>query len=97
MAFIKVTAEELTSTASQLNSTASQIEAESSQAMGRVQSLVGAGWQGGASSAFESAFAEWQRGAEQLQTALATISGQLTQAATKYDETESSNQALFGR
>ena len=49
MAFIKVTAEELQSTAGQLNSAAAQIEAENSQAMGQVQALVGAGWQGAAS------------------------------------------------
>ena len=82
MAFIKVTAEELQSTAGQLNSAAAQIEAENSQAMGQVQALVGAGWQGAASGAFETAFAQWKSGADQIQSALAQISTLLNTAAT---------------
>jgi 6 kDa early secretory antigenic target len=95
MAFIKVTAEELTSTASQLNSAASQIEAENSQAMSQVQALVGAGWQGAASGSFEAAFTSWKSGADQVQTALAQISQLLTQAAGSYDSAESQIASSF--
>jgi WXG100 family type VII secretion target len=97
MAFIKVTAEELQSTAGQLNSAAAQINAENSQAMGQVQALVGAGWQGAASGAFESAFAQWKTGADQVQSALAEISQLLTTAATAYDSTETQIASSFNR
>jgi early secretory antigenic target protein ESAT-6 len=96
MAFIKVTAEELSSTASALNSAAAQIEAENAQAMSRVQALVGAGWQGAASGAFETAFANWNRGAEQVQQALAQISSQLNTAASTYDSAEQQIASSFG-
>lgn len=96
MAFIKVTAEELSSTAAQLNSAAAQIQAENSQAMSQVQALVGAGWQGAASGAFEAAFAQWKTGADQVQSALAQISGLLNTAATSYDSTESQIASSFG-
>ena len=96
MATIKVTAEELSSTASQLNTAAGQIEAENSRAMSQVQALVGAGWQGAASASFESAFAQWKSGADNVQSALASISGQLNQAATSYDSTESQIAGSFG-
>jgi ESAT-6 family protein len=96
MAFIKVTAEELASTSSMLNTAAAQIEAENSQAMSQVQALVGAGWQGGASSAFEAAFAQWKSGADQVQTALAQISQLLSSAAASYDSTEQQIATSFG-
>jgi early secretory antigenic target protein ESAT-6 len=95
MAFIKVTAEELTSTASMLTSAAAQIEAENSQAMSQVQALVGAGWQGAASGAFEAAFAQWKTGADQVQSALAQISSQLNTAAGAYDSTEAQVGQMF--
>jgi WXG100 family type VII secretion target len=96
MAFIKVTAEELSSTSSQLTSAAAQIEAENTQAMSQVQALVGAGWQGAASGAFEAAFQQWKSGAEQVQSALAQISQQLSVAASTYDSTESQIASSFG-
>lgn len=88
MAFIKVTAEELSSTSSMLMSTATQIESESSSAMSQVQALVGAGWQGGASAAFDAAFNQWKSGADQIHAALMQISQLLGSAATSYDSTE---------
>ncbi|HVA20350.1 MAG TPA: WXG100 family type VII secretion target [Solirubrobacteraceae bacterium] len=96
MAFIKVTAEELSSTSSMLNTAAAQIEAENSQAMSQVQALVGAGWQGAASGAFEAAFSQWKSGADQVQSALAQISSQLNTAAASYDSTEQSVATSFG-
>jgi WXG100 family type VII secretion target len=96
MAFIKVTAEELSSTASQLNTAATQIESENSRAMSQVNALVGAGWQGAASGAFESAMAQWKSGADQVQSALAQISGLLNTAASSYDSTESQIASSFG-
>lgn len=96
MAYIKVTAEELASVASQLNTAAAQIEAENSQAMSQVQALVGAGWQGAASGAFEAAFAQWKTGADQVQSALAQISSLLNTASASYDSTETQIASSFG-
>src|ERR1700726_3035319 len=96
MAFIKVTAEELSSTASQLTTAAAQIQAENSQAMSQVQALVGAGWQGAASGAFEAAFAQWKTGADQVQSALTQISHLLNIAAASYDSTEPQIASSFG-
>lgn len=96
MAFIKVTGEELAATSAQLQSAASQIESENSRAMSQVQALVGAGWQGAASASFESAFAQWKSGADQVQAALAQISAMLNTAANTYDSTESQIASSFG-
>jgi len=96
MSFIKVTAGDLESTASQLNS-ASQTIAETSQtAMNQVNALVGDGWVGGGSTAFQSAMAEWQQGATMVHDALATISGLVTSASGSYTDTDSSVASSFG-
>ena len=88
MSYLKVTAEELISVAGQLNAAASNIMEENSRAMGQVDSLVGAGWEGAASQQFSALFAQWKQGADQVQDALHGISQLLSSAGQAYQQTE---------
>src|SRR4051794_34355011 len=88
MSLIKVTAEELQSTSSQLDRAAQQIQSINSGAMGQVNNLVGAGWEGAASGQFSALFQEWTKGAQQVQEALAGISQLLNSAGQAYQQTE---------
>jgi WXG100 family type VII secretion target len=88
VSYLKVTAEELLSVAAQLNSAASTIMDENNRAMGQVNGLVGAGWEGAASQQFNTLFTQWKQGADQVQDALHGISGLLNGAGQAYQQTE---------
>jgi WXG100 family type VII secretion target len=88
VAYIKVTAEELHSVSGQLSTAAQSINDANTSAMGQVNGLVGAGWEGAASTQFEQLFNSWKTGAMQVQEALAGISQLLNNAATTYSQTE---------
>lgn len=88
MTYLKVTAEELESVAAQLNTAAAAILEENTRAMGQVNGLVGAGWEGGASQQFNELFQQWKTGADQVQEALNGIGRQLSGAAQAYQQTE---------
>jgi WXG100 family type VII secretion target len=88
MSYIKVTAEELHSVSGQLNSAATTINDTNIHAMGQVNNLVGAGWEGAASAQFEALFNSWKQGADQVQQALAGISNLLSGAGSAYADTE---------
>ena len=89
MAVVKVTFEELQSTAQALTSGAQNINDELNQLKGRVDGLVGSGWEGAASGAFHELYNKWQQGAVQVHDALDGISQMLAAAAKTYQETES--------
>lgn len=88
MGLIKVTAEELEQVSGQLGASAAAINDENSKAMGMVNGLVGAGWEGAASSQFHTLFNEWKTGADQVQNALHGISQLLNKAGVAYAATE---------
>jgi WXG100 family type VII secretion target len=88
MTYIKVTAEDLHNVATQLNNAASTINDANTTAMGQVNGLVGAGWEGAASSQFEALFTSWKQGATQVQESLAGISQLLSGAGQAYQQTE---------
>lgn len=96
MAFIKVTAEELSQLSSQLSGVASSIQGESDGARGQVQAVVGAGWEGAASGQFNALFEQWNTSSKQLIEALTGISQLLGQAGTAYADTESQITRSFG-
>jgi WXG100 family type VII secretion target len=96
VSFIKVTAEDLSSTSSFLSSSAQTIQETNTAAMANVNALVSGGWQGAGSTAFESAMQEWQTGAAQVQDALAKIGGLVSSAASSYTSTDSSVASSFG-
>ena len=52
-------------------------------------SLVGGSWTGPASTMFSAGWAEWHRGATEVQTALAGIATLLSESASQYESTES--------
>jgi WXG100 family type VII secretion target len=88
VAYIKVTAEELDSVAGQLDTAAQAINEQNTTALNRVNGLVGAGWEGAASSQFNTLFTQWKQGADQVQQALAGISQLLKGAGQAYAQTE---------
>jgi WXG100 family type VII secretion target len=88
MSYIKVTAEELHSVSGQLGTAAQNINDANTSAMGQVNGLVGAGWEGAASTQFDTLFNSWKTGAMQVQEALAGIGQLLNNAATTYTQTE---------
>lgn len=88
MGYIKVTAEELQSVSGQLNNAAAAILDENTRAMGQVSGLVGAGWEGAASTQFSTLFQQWKTGADQVQEALNGISQLLNNAGVAYASTE---------
>lgn len=88
MSLIKVTAEELEQVSGQLGASAAAINDENSKALGMVNGLVGAGWEGAASSQFHTLFTEWKTGADQVQHALHGISTLLNKAGAAYASTE---------
>jgi WXG100 family type VII secretion target len=73
MGFIKVTAEDLLGVAGQLTAAASAIDGENARAVGQVNGLVGAGWEGAASAQFDALFTQWKSGADQVHNALSQI------------------------
>jgi WXG100 family type VII secretion target len=95
MSYLKVTAEELHAVSGQLQTAAANIADENGRAMGQVNALVGAGWEGAASSQFNTLFTQWKQGADQVQQALAGISSLLANAATQYQETEDAVRQQF--
>jgi WXG100 family type VII secretion target len=90
VSFIKVTAEELQSVSTQLNGAASEIGGQNATALNMVNGLVGQGWEGAASSQFDSLFTTWKTSADNLLRSLEGISQLLSQAGVAYSETEQS-------
>ncbi len=88
MGMIKVTAEELSSTSAQLSSGSQEIESQLTSMHNLVQSLVDADWQGAASTAFQTLYAEWSSSATQLQNSLTGIATLLSNAGSAYATTE---------
>jgi WXG100 family type VII secretion target len=88
MTYLKVTADELHQVAGQLTATAANISAENTQALGKVNALVGQGWEGAASAQFDVLFTQWKTSADQLLESLNGISRLLSGAGTAYAETE---------
>ncbi len=88
MAYIKVTAEELSSIAGQLKTAAGNIQAENGRAMTQVQGLVGSGWEGAASQQFNDLFTQWKTSADGVQKSLDGIGQLLTRAGQVYTDTE---------
>lgn len=93
MGYIKVTAEDLLAVSGQLNAAAGSIDGENARAMGQVNGLVGAGWEGAASAQFDALFAQWKSGADQVHSALTQIASLLSSAAGAYAQTEDQIQA----
>ena len=89
MGYLKVTAEELSSVSGRLDAAAVNISGENTSALGLVQALVAAEWNGAASAQFNQLFSEWKSSADTLLSSLEGISRLLSQAGTAYAETES--------
>jgi WXG100 family type VII secretion target len=71
---------------------------EIEQLIGQLQSTalgVQGEWRGVANSAFESAMAEWQAAANNIQMAAAQIGRATLTAGSNYQETESANASMF--
>ena len=91
---IRVTPEQLQELSARVSSGSAQIESEL-RALGGAIAPLGTDWAGMAQARFVTLWEEWQRAAEQLQTALSGISGLLGQAGTAYAEAESQIASTF--
>jgi WXG100 family type VII secretion target len=88
MTYIKVTSGDLANSSVQLSARAARIAEENTLALGVVEGLVGASWDGAASAEFNQLFLRWKAGADEVQSALAGIGALLDSAATAYQHTE---------
>jgi WXG100 family type VII secretion target len=88
VSLVKVTFEDLQATSQSLDSGATNINDQLATLKSQVDSLIGNGWQGAASDAFNELYAGWQRGATQVHESLLGISKMLADAAKTYQDTE---------
>jgi len=91
---LAVTWQELSSASNRITSTEGDIRGQ----LGQLKSLVdglGGTWQGAASSAYNTLYANWDKSAAQLFEALSGIAQMLAQAAQTYEQTENQLKSGF--
>lgn len=96
MSGFRVTPEQLQSASGRVRSGAGSIQSELSGLAGGLAPL-GAEWAGSAQARFQELWAEWQRSAEGLNTALSGIADLLSQAGTAYASAEAEVTRSFAR
>ena len=95
MSGIRVTPEQLAAMSSRVGSSSASIEGEL-RSLTNLLAPLGSDWAGMAQQRFQGLWAEWQKSAEGLHTALTGISQLLNQAGTSYAEAERQIAASFG-
>ncbi len=93
---LKVTSSELVNLSSEVNGVAVDVEGQFSTLQGRVLGVANE-WSGQAATSFQALYDEWNKGAAQIQEALAGISQLLAGAASTYDQAESQIKSSMGR
>ena len=88
MSQIKVSSEELVATSHALSCGASHVAEELASLRAKVESLIGAEWNGAASQSFHELWQKWHHGAGQVHDALDGISKMLGSAGRVYQDTE---------
>jgi WXG100 family type VII secretion target len=88
MGYFKVTSEELQAVSVQLTNFSGQVQTLNQQALGSVQNLTSAGWQGASSATFQAHVESWQQSAQNIQHQLEILAQKLSAAAAKYQATE---------
>lgn len=96
MARIGVQSEDLHSQSARVGTGSETVRQTLDQLTGEIANLA-ASWQGGASEAFQSRWAEWQAGATQVQAAMESMGQFLQQAAVAYETTEDELRTAAGR
>ena len=96
MTLIRVTSEDLHSLSGQVLAGSNSIQDQLARMAGEVSGVVGAEWQGIASSQFNTLWDEWQRSAAGLKDALDGISRLLNSAGTQYQATEDAIRGSMG-
>ncbi|QJY47941.1 WXG100 family type VII secretion target [Pseudonocardia broussonetiae] len=96
MARIGVQSEELREQSSRVAMGSTEVTDILNRLTGEIGALA-ASWQGAASEAFQSRWAEWQAGAQQVQAAMDNMGVFLEQAATSYEATEDELRSAVGR
>ena len=89
MSQIKVTSDQLRQQSGNTTSVATQVEDLLTKLKSQIADLS-SGWEGAASSSFQSLYTEWQRGAEAVHQSLEGIATLLNKAADAYDQAEQS-------
>ncbi|WP_082695860.1 WXG100 family type VII secretion target [Mycobacterium sp. IS-1742] len=85
---VEVVVSELTSAASRLADAGQRLQDRLSAVDLEVGQLLGAGWEGGAASAFQTEWDTWHNGAGQVVRGLQTMSQMLTIAGREYAKTD---------
>lgn len=93
---LKVTSSELTTLSGEVNGVAENVGSDFSALQSKVLG-VATEWTGQAASSFQALYDEWNKGAAQIQEALAGISQLLSGAAATYDQAESQIKSSMGR
>lgn len=93
MADLHVTPEVLESVSSEFSTVADQLRTGLDGVDGEVASLLGAGWKGGAASAFGQVWQQWHEGAGKVHEGLTAMSTLLGAAAQRYRQTDVSGTA----
>lgn len=96
MARIGVQSEELSAQSARVGNGYTQVSDVLTQLTGEITSLAGS-WQGAASEAFQSRWAEWQAGSQQILLSMEAMGAFLQQAAAQYETTEEELRSAAGR
>lgn len=94
---IRVTPAQLESLAADVGGRSAEIEDTLSRLRARIEPLIDGEWAGQAAGEFQSLWAQWQRAAADLTTALHGIGQLLRRAGDAYAQAEASIAASFRR
>jgi WXG100 family type VII secretion target len=94
MSQFRVSPEQIRAVAGQVASGGSEIEQQRTALLGQIQGL-GDSWQGTAASALQGLYEKWDSDVRSLMTTLSEIGQAMNQAATQYEETETSVTGMF--
>ena len=91
---LAVTWQELSTASNTLKSTEGDIRGQLSKMKSMIDNLGGT-WQGAAAGAYNTMYANWDKGAAQLFESLSGIADMLAKAATAYEQTENQLKSGF--
>lgn len=94
MSFFQVDSQHLNQVSARTTGLANQIRQDSALMMAQVQELQGS-WSGSASVAFADCVGRWRAAQMQMEAALDSIAGALTQASQQYEQAETGVAGMF--
>ncbi|MFD7734656.1 WXG100 family type VII secretion target [Kitasatospora phosalacinea] len=95
MSGILVNFQTIQNASSEVRQTAARIQSQLDDLKAGVQRIASS-WEGAAQQGYQARQAQWDAKAADLQEVLGRIAGALDNAAQSYQQTENSNQAIWG-